>query len=251
MIEPTESPSNNFSIPQPPLVPVDGEVPSDQPVAEMSWWEIWKTALFQPSEANYLSLAKQARYKKNSFLFILLAGLAVCAVYFLAMTFSSAITSSVMSQYENLEGVDPSVISAMAMVCMIPMLLAGVIGGFYLWSGFNFFVSRLFKGTGTWEETVFLYTAVFFPITVVSSVLQMIPIVQYLAYGLTIYNLVLNTIAIKTVNRFPWIKAILVTVIIPLVIFGTLCACFVFAIVVPMYPQILEAMQEAGSSYTY
>jgi hypothetical protein len=233
------------------MMPVNGEIPSDQPVAEMTWWEIWKMALFQPSEANYQLLAKQARYKKYSFVFILLTALAVCAVYFLAMTFSSAISSSVMSQYENLEGVDPAVIAAMGMVCMIPLLLALVIGGFYLWSGFNFLVSRLFKGIGTWEEIVFLFTAVFFPITVVSVVLQMIPIVQYLAYGLSAYNLVLNTIAIKTVNRFPWIKAILITVIIPLIIFGTLCACFVFAIVVPMYPQILEAMQEAGSSYTY
>lgn len=252
MIEPSDPTMNNNPIPQIPLpTPVgDGSIPS-QPVAEMTWWDIWKIALFQPSVANYELLAKQAKYKKNSFLFILLIAVVAAGVYFISMSFSSAISNSILSQYNHLEGIDPTAILTASMMCALPMLMVVTVISFYLSTGFNFLLARLLKGNGSWEETVFLFIVIFFPLNLAGLFIQVIPIVQYLGFLLTLYTLVLNTIAIKAVNGFSWIKAILVTVIIPLVIFGSLCACITFAVIVPMYPQIMEAIQQAGSSYTY
>jgi hypothetical protein len=100
-------------------------------------------------------------------------------------------------------------------------LIGGALGaviGFYIYLGLVYLLGRAFGGTGNFGELgydVALFTA---PITAISSLLSIIPVLGGIAaLALAIYNIYLTYLGIQSGMNLPKDKAILVMVIIFLI----------------------------------
>lgn len=95
---------------------------------------------------------------------------------------------------------------------------------FLIGSGIYFLIARLFGGTGTFEEQTYLLAASAAPITIVSGLVGIIPLLGgCVGLLLAIYQLVLNYFALKVTHGLTSGKASAV-VLIPVAIFF-LCIC--------------------------
>jgi hypothetical protein len=113
-------------------------------------------------------------------------------------------------------------------------LIGGVLGaiiGFYIYLGIVYLLGRAFGGTGSFGELGYdlsLFTA---PLTAVSSLLALIPVVGgIVALVLAIYNIYLTYLGIQSGMNLPKDKAIIVMVII-FVIGVAIVACFALVLV--------------------
>jgi hypothetical protein len=111
-------------------------------------------------------------------------------------------------------------------------LIGGALGaiiGFYIYLGLVYLLGRAFGGTGQFGELgydVSLFTA---PITVVSSVLGLIPVLGGIAaLVLAIYNIYLTYLGIQSGMNLPKEKAIWVMVIIFLIVVAIVGCIAVF-----------------------
>lgn len=95
---------------------------------------------------------------------------------------------------------------------------------FLIGSGIYFLLAKLFGGTGNFEEQTYLLAASAAPITIVSSLVGIIPLLGgCVGFLLFIYQLVLNYFALKVTHGLTSGKALAV-VLIPVGIF-LLCIC--------------------------
>jgi hypothetical protein len=108
-------------------------------------------------------------------------------------------------------------------------------------------IAKLFGGTGTYENLLYAFAAIYVPFTIVSSLfalLSAIPFVgicaRVISLGLFIYYLVLQVMAAKAVNRFGWGQAT-GSVLIPGCVVFILCACLVAGGVALLVPIIKNA----------
>jgi Yip1-like protein len=113
-------------------------------------------------------------------------------------------------------------------------LIGGILGaiiGFYIYLGLVYLLGRAFGGTGNFGELGYdlsLFTA---PLTAVSSLLALVPVLGgILALLLFLYNIYLTYLGIQSGMNLPRDKAIIVMVIIFL-IGAAIVACFVLVIV--------------------
>jgi hypothetical protein len=96
--------------------------------------------------------------------------------------------------------------------------------GFLIGSGIYYLIAKLFGGTGNFEEQTYLLAASAAPITIVSGVIGIIPILGgCISIALTIYQLVLNYFALKVAHGLTTGKAIAVVLIPVAILF--LCIC--------------------------
>ena len=107
-------------------------------------------------------------------------------------------------------------------------LIGGALGaiiGFYIYLGLVYLLGRAFGGTGQFGELgydVSLFTA---PLTVVSSLLSLIPVIGGIAaFALAIYNIYLTYLSIQSGMNLPKDKALWVMLIIFL-IFVAIVGC--------------------------
>jgi hypothetical protein len=113
-------------------------------------------------------------------------------------------------------------------------LIGGILGaiiGFYIYLGIVYLLGKAFGGTGNFGELGYdlsLFTA---PLTAVSSLLALIPVVGgIVALVLAIYNIYLTYLGIQSGMNLPKDKAIIVMVII-FVIGAAIVACFAIVLV--------------------
>ena len=103
--------------------------------------------------------------------------------------------------------------------------------GFLIFVGIIYLLGRAFGGTGTYGEMAYntaLYSA---PLTVISALLGLIPVVGFLAgIVLAIYQLYLYWLSIQAGMNLPGNKALWV-ILIPLLVVLLLC-CGLFALIV-------------------
>jgi hypothetical protein len=95
-------------------------------------------------------------------------------------------------------------------------------------------IAKLFGGTGTYVKLLYAFAAITVPVTIVSSVFVLLSVIPYvgictgiISFGLSIYVLVLQVMAVKGVNRFGWGQAA-GSVFIPGCVVFIICACVVF-----------------------
>jgi hypothetical protein len=100
-------------------------------------------------------------------------------------------------------------------VIVVPSLI-GIFGMIFvriLVAVTQFVARRLFGGEGTSSELFSLYAAMDSPARLIAGLVGLlsliIPLIGYLGWAVSIYELVLLAIAAKAINRFSWSKAII------------------------------------------
>ena len=74
--------------------------------------------------------------------------------------------------------------------------------------------NTLLGGTGTYAKLAYAFAAYLAPLTLVSSFISAIPLVNCLTLPIAIYGIVLNVIAVKAVHQFGWGKALASSVLV-------------------------------------
>jgi len=120
--------------------------------------------------------------------------------------------------------------------------LIGAIVGFYIYVGIVYLLGRAFGGTGNFGELAYDISLFSAPLTVVSSLLALIPVLGGIAaLVLFIYNIYLTYLGIQSGMNLPKDKAILVMVIIFLVV-AAIIACIVL-----FFAAIFAAIMSGGN----
>jgi len=114
-------------------------------------------------------------------------------------------------------------------------------------TGIVYVFAKMLGGIGTYERLFYTFAAYQVPLGLVTSVLGGIPIIGCLSLVLIIYGLVLNVIATKAVMEFDWGKAVISSIVIPIVIVIVLVGCFFLffiGILGPTIGNIFEGITE-------
>jgi hypothetical protein len=201
--------------------PAEGEV--------LSIVETWIQALTSPTEETYTKIAKDpgASFGK-AILWIFLAGLVGSLIS--GVLTSVFDTSFVPFGEELFPGTtfyerDFGATILGSPVAGIFLVIESLIG-----TGIIYVVSKMLGGIGTYERLFYTSAAYLAPLGLVTSVLGRIPIIRYLSLVLIIYLLVLNVIANKAVMEYDWGKAVISSVVIPIVIMGVVIGCIIISL---------------------
>jgi len=115
-------------------------------------------------------------------------------------------------------------------------------------------IAKLFGGTGTYEKLLYAMAAITVPFSIASSLLVLLGVIPYvgacfgiLSFGLSIYALVLQVMAVKGINRFGWGQAA-GSVFIPGCVVFILCACVVFGGLMLLGPVIGDTFEQINQS---
>lgn len=111
--------------------------------------------------------------------------------------------------------------------------IVAVIAGFFIIVGIQYLLAKGFGGNGEFKQQAYSYLLFYVPVTLVSNVLGLIPILGGLiGFALGIYALVLNVFSIMAVHRLSGGKATMVVLIpiIALIVVFFLCAIAIAAI---------------------
>ena len=159
-----------------------------------AWTAIWLSALTKPSAATYQRLAQEPRATTRSAYTWMAIGALVGGLSSGLVTLLTQLTQS--------EPLDAGLLVAIPLYALLVVLFWAI------FAGSAQLIAHLFKGTGTYKQLSFVFAAFSAPLTIVFSLLSLVPqtgIPQILLY---LYWVVLYILAIRAVNQFSFIRAL-------------------------------------------
>ena len=187
-----------------------------------SWLEAWQMALTRPNEETFRSLADDP----NGSLSRALSWIVITsAISFLITVSAQLLFSGLFAGPSLLEALEQEagimlsggLVIAGIYVCGLPFVVLVSAMGMLIYSGVVQFTAGAFGGEGTFAEMTYALAAFTAPLTVLSGVIGLIPLVNCLAIPLGIYSLLLTLLAVKSVNRISWGKTMAIFAILLLV----------------------------------
>ena len=227
--------------------------PSSGAPGPAGWFPVWIKAVTQPKEQTFIDITEHPNASsKTAYIWVFIAGTLSGIIQAIATTIRMA--TGVNSQFQipgmeqyfpqsagGSEGIGVSLIGGL---CASP--IAGVVSViiFALVVAIIQWIAKLFGGIGTYDKLLYAFAAITVPFTIVSSLFALFSIIPFvgicfgvISFGLSIYALVLQVMAVKAVNRFGWGPAA-GSVFIPGCVVFILCACVVFGVLMLMGPMI-------------
>jgi hypothetical protein len=226
------------------------------------WLPVWIKAVTKPNEMTFAEItAGPEATSKTAFLWIFIAGTlsalvsGILGVIISALGFQRQINIPGFEQFQNLSGGGETTgVSLVTTICSAP--LAGLFTVLFFAIGVAIvqWIAKLFGGSGSFDKLAYAMAAISVPFSVVSMILTpfgAIPILGIctglLSFGLGIYALVLEIMAVKGVNGFGWGPAI-GSVLIPGLVLVFLCACIVGASLAFLGPVIGDVFRQINQS---
>ena len=235
---------------EPANVPNTPMLPPPSGVAE--WFSVWREALTRPSDQTFARIARSPNAKSTTaFLWIFLGSLVSSLLAIPAQ-------GAAMRQIIEMSGLGEQGIPAnaggglMGVICGAPVAAVFSVVLFAIVVGIVQLLARMFGGTGTFDQLTYALAAIVTPFYLVSGVLGLLSAIPFagacfgiVAFGLALYVLVLEVMAVKGVNQFGWGQA-LASMLLP--VFAIAC-CFSVA-VAGMISVLGPQMQELFNSIT-
>jgi hypothetical protein len=238
------------------------QIPSNTPVMDpkpgpAGWLPIWIKAVTQPNEQTFVDITENPdASSKTAYLWVFLGGTIAGIIQAIASTIRMATgAGSPFQQIPGLEQYFPRAASGGVGISLIGGLCASPLAGlfsvifFALGVAIIQWIAKLFGGTGTYEKLLYAMAAITVPFTIISSVFILLGVIPYvgicmglISFGLSIYVLVLEVIAVKAVNRFGYGQAA-GSVFIPGCVVFIICACVVFGGFMLLGPVISKTFQ--------
>lgn len=240
------------------------QMPSNEPVMGSKpgiagWFQVWKTAVTKPNEQTFINLTEDpAATPKTAYLWVFIAGTisaifqAILQAIYTATGTTPQIPIPGLEEYMPQAVGDPGTagVTLLITLCLSPIAGAVYVLFFALGVAIVQWIAKLFGGVGTYDKLLYAMAAISVPFTLLSAVfllLGAIPFVGFcvsiLSFGIGIYALVLQVMAVKGINRFGWGPAI-GSVLIPGLVIFTLCCCLIFGLVSLLAPVFSSTFQE-------
>lgn len=213
------------SLPPPPFAKSSSPPNSHSvPAESLPWDEVWLRALTKPSTDTFEGILRDPHAtgrRANTWIFIgTLVGQAASLLMSMVINLSPRL--SALKEFGPSSQTKPEIL---ACVLFISPFIA--VFGLWFWTHITQWFARMFDGKGEYFDLVYVRAAYLAPISIITTPLNVIPIVGYLNLLISLYVLILEVIAVKTVNRFGWGAAI-ASVIFPGVVLGIILACIIF-----------------------
>jgi len=210
------------------------------------WFAIWMKVVTQPKEQTFIDITEHPdASSKTAYIWVFIAG----TVGGILQAFASAIrmamgAGSQLQQIPGLEkylpnmpvdgsGGGSAIGSLVGGLCAAPFAGLLSILFFALFVAIIQWIAKLFGGAGTYDKLLYALAAITVPFSIISSLLALlssIPVVGIcvglISFGVGIYSLVLQVMAVKAVNRFGVGQA-LGSYFIPGCAVLIICACVV------------------------
>lgn len=226
---------------------------SSKPSGLSGWFAVWIKAVTQPNEQTFVDITEHPDMSaRTAYIWIFLVGTLSGIIQ--AIASAIRVATGVGSQLQQIPGIGEYfpqstgggggvAIALVGGICASPF--AGLLSVlfFALIVAIIQWIAKLFGGKGTYDKLLYAFAAISVPFTIVSTIFALLSAIPFvgiclgvISFGLGIYALVLQVMAVKAINRFGWGEAA-GSVFIPGCVVFILCACVVggsAALLIPM-----------------
>ena len=214
-----------------PVVPESG--PS------MSLVETWIAAITKPNEGTFTQITAQpGATAGKAFLWVFLASIFTTFANLVAQAVRAGGQMDMFRRFLPPElarelpvGAVPS-IGFGTVICGAPVGAIFAVVFFAIAVALIQWVAKLFGGTGSFDKLAYAFSAITVPYSVIAAILTLVGIIPFIgiltgliSFGLGIYVLVLEVLAVKAVNGLDTGKAVGSVLLPVLVIFLVVCCC--------------------------
>jgi len=229
--------------------------------SEMSLVETWIAAVTKPNEGTFAQIVAQpGATAGKAFLWVFLASLLTSFASLIVQAVGMGSQMEMVREFLPPEiarelpvGAAPSVGFGTA-ICGAPVGAIFTVIGFAIGVALIQWVAKLFGGTGSFDKLAYAFSAITVPVSVVSAVLALIGIIPIIgiltgliSFGVAIYAIVLQVLAVKAVNGLDTGKAVGAVLLPGLVFFLFICCCVIGGLML-MGPAIGEVFDSINQS---
>jgi hypothetical protein len=216
------------------------------PSGVSEWFTVWREAITRPSDTTFARIGKSPNAKLTTALLWIFLGSLVN--FFLISLVQGALIGQ-MLQNSDLGGQELPIAAGggiLTAICGAPVgaLIQTVL--FAIVIGIVQFLARMFGGTGTFDQLSYAIAAIVTPFYFVSGLITLLSAIPFagfcfgiLGFGLALYVLVLEVMAVKGVNQFGWGPAI-GSLLLPVLAIACCVSVAIGAIFSVMAPEMME-----------
>ena len=216
------------------------------PTGVSEWFTVWREAITRPSDTTFARIGKSPNAKLTTALLWIFLGSLVN--FFLVSLVQGALIGQ-MLQNSDLGGQELPIAAGggiLTAICGAPVgaLIQTVL--FAIVIGIVQFLARMFGGTGTFDQLSYAIAAIVTPFYFVSGLITLLSAIPFagfcfgiLGFGLALYVLVLEVMAVKGVNQFGWGPAI-GSLLLPVLAIACCVSVAIGAIFSVMAPEMME-----------
>jgi hypothetical protein len=188
-------------------------IPDATATTSYSWLGAWSTALRRPSVEAYESIIDDPRSSLGrAITWLVTSSLAAYAATGLlqAARLQMVAWPELLGTIATTERVDPELLSTIVnylwlpILCMVPLASVAFVIGQLIYSAVLHFALSAFGGQETYADLVYALAAYTAPLTLIGTLLGIIPYVNILTLPLGIYGLLLHFLAVKSASRLGW-----------------------------------------------
>jgi hypothetical protein len=171
-----------------------------------TWSQVWNKAILQPSVETYESLIRDPSADMNR-------GLKWVFVVSLILIILNSLGFGLVN---NIEG---DSVDQVWLICFAPVGASLVVLFIVISASINHFIAGILGGHGERRDLVYCIAAFSAPIVLISAFLVLIRYANILSTLLYWYQIVLSVIAIKSVYKLSWLRAIISALLFPILLF--------------------------------
>ncbi len=239
------------------------QMPSNMPVMDepkpgpAGWFQVWKKAVTKPNEVTFIEItAGPEATSKTAFIWVFIAGTfsmilqSILQAIYAATGTMPQIPIPQLQQYMPTSGggdIASAGVTFFVSLCASPFVGLLSIAFFALFTAVVQWIAKMFGGVGNFDKLAYALAAISVPFTIVSSIIALFSAIPFvgacfgiISFGLSIYALVLQVMAVKGVNRFGYGPAIGSLFIPGLVIF-IFCCCLAAGAAMLLGPAISQS----------
>jgi len=190
------------------------------------WYDAWSTAILSPTVEGYQMLINHAGVNITTPLtWIFITNLLTFSlVGVLLMTLLSSQWQSIVSQISSADARILAGGSVLVLAIGIPISAIFVTLGNALGAGILHVLAALMGGQGKYSQLLYVSAAYLCPLNAISFFVALIPVVQFLSLPISLFAAYLSILALRTVHRLSWGRAITTLLLPAILTFGCLCA---------------------------
>lgn len=196
----------------------------DSPGRPFMWHEVLLTALTQANVNSYSALLRDPLASPGrAYWWVFMSGMITGLIFILLIAINPTLIPAMeeLEQLEGGEGIGTTL--GIILLILVPIGAAFSVLGLILGAALYNFLAKLLGGSGNFSRTVYLLGAYSAPLSILSGVLGLIPLVNCLTVPLAGYSFWLSVTSIQAAHRLNGGRSVIVIMIPSLVILMFIC----------------------------
>lgn len=224
-----------------------------EPAGMAGWFSVWMKVITKPNEQTFVDLANSSNAKATTaYLWVFIGSL-------VSFFFASLVQGAMMANVLQSAGVESDAISTglgggfLTALCGAPIGAVISVVMFAVVTAIVQWIAKMFGGRGTFDQLAYALAAIYTPFSLVGGLLTLLAAIPFvglcfsiLSLLLSLYLLVLQVMAVKSVNQFGWGQAA-GSLLLPVVVIFCCVAVVVAGMMSLLAPAISETFSEINN----